>query len=147
LAARRLRSRRCSAPGLRQFAARGPYPSPGLRERGLTLRLIRTAVNRSRREALPGVSGLIQRAAHAQSWSGHHMGVDLRARNISPGMNPSWGLDAFALPIYEPIFLINAYGQSLWRASFSPHDALQDVQYEAHYLFPGRVATLAPMYD
>ena len=27
------------------------------------------------------------------------------------GMNPSRGLDAFALPIYEPISLINAYGR------------------------------------
>jgi hypothetical protein len=26
-------------------------------------------------------------------------------------MNPSRGLDAFALPIYEPISLINAYGR------------------------------------
>src|ERR1039458_3057336 len=50
-------------------------------------------------------------------------------------LNPSRDLDAFALPIYEPIFLINTYGQSLWKALFSPHDARYCVQYEAHYLF------------
>ena len=79
------------------------------------------------------------------------MGVNLRGRNISPGMNPSRGLDAFALPIYEPICLINAYGQSLWKAQFSPHDAMQRVQYEAHYLFdtspmktPSRLMPAAP---
>jgi hypothetical protein len=49
-------------------------------------------------------------------------------------MNPSRGRDAFALPIYEAIFLINTYGQSLWKALFSPHDARYCVQYEAHYL-------------
>src|ERR1035437_9919534 len=48
-------------------------------------------------------------------------------------MNPSRGLDAFALPIYEPIYLINTYGQSLWKALFSPHEARYCVQYEAHY--------------
>ena len=58
-------------------------------------------------------------------------------------MNPSRGLDAFALPIYEPIFLINTYGQLLWKALFSPHDALQPVQYEAHYLFGMSAAFLA----
>jgi hypothetical protein len=41
--------------------------------------------------------------------------------------NPSRGRDAFLLPIYEPIFLINTYGRSLWKVSFSPHDALQPV--------------------
>ena len=97
-------------------------------------------MDRSRRETLPGVSGLIQRAANTQSRSRHHLRVDLRGRNISPGMNPSRGLDAFALPIYEPIFLINAYGQSLWKALFSSHDAMQRVQYEAHYLFPDPTA-------
>jgi hypothetical protein len=134
LAARHLRSRSGSAPGLRQIVARGPNPSPGLRERGLTLRRIRTAVDRARRETLPGVSGLIQRTANTQSRSRHHLRVDLRGRNISPGMNPSRGLDAFSLPIYEPIFIIKPSGQSLWRALSSPHDALQPVQYEAHYL-------------
>jgi len=119
---------------LRQFADRGSYPSPGLRERALTLRRIRTAMDRSRRETLPGVSGLIQRAANTQSRSRHHMRVDLRGRNISPGMNPSRGLDAFSLPIYEPIFIIKASGQSLWKALLSPHGARYGVQYEAHYL-------------
>src|ERR1035437_4880055 len=33
-------------------------------------------------------------------------------------MNPSRGLDAFAFPIYGPIFLINPYGQPLWQALF-----------------------------
>jgi hypothetical protein len=50
------------------------------------------------------------------------------------GMKPSRGLDAFAPPIYEPICLINTHGRSLWKALFSPYDALQDVQYEAHCL-------------
>ena len=49
-------------------------------------------------------------------------------------MNPSRGLDAFCLPIYEPILLINPYGQSLWKALFSHHEALQPGQYEAHCL-------------
>jgi hypothetical protein len=49
-------------------------------------------------------------------------------------MNPSRGLDAFSLPIYEPIFPINTCGQPLWKALFSLYDALQHVQYEAHYL-------------
>lgn len=40
------------------------------------------------------------------------------------GMNPSRDLDAFAFPIYCPIFLKNPYGQPLWQALFSPHDAL-----------------------
>ena len=141
LAAKRLRSRRGSAPGLRQFADRGPYPSPRLIERALTLRLIRMALNRSRPETLLGVSGLVQRAANTQSRTRHHMRVDLRGRNISPGMNPSRGLDAFSLPIYEPIFIIKPSGQSLWKALLSPHDARYCVQYEAHYLL-GR-----PTYD
>jgi hypothetical protein len=137
LTAKHLRSRRGSAPGLRPIVAGEPNPYPGLMERGLTLRLIRTAVDRSRREALPGVSGLIQRAANTQSRPGHHVRVDLRGRNLSPGMNPSRGLDAFALPIYEPILLINTYGQPLWKTLFSPYDASQGIQYGAHYLLSG----------
>jgi hypothetical protein len=49
-------------------------------------------------------------------------------------MNPSRGLDAFAFPIYGPIFLIKLYGQPLWKALFSSCDASQSIQYEVHYL-------------
>ena len=49
-------------------------------------------------------------------------------------MNPSRGPDALPLPIYEPIFIINCYGQSLWQALFSPYDGFYYAQYEAHYL-------------
>ena len=49
-------------------------------------------------------------------------------------MNPSPGPDALPLPIYEPIFIINCYGQSLWQALFSPYDGFYYAQYEAHYL-------------
>jgi hypothetical protein len=49
-------------------------------------------------------------------------------------MNPSRGPDTLPLPIYEPIFIINCYGQSLWQALFSPYDGFYYAQYEAHYL-------------
>jgi hypothetical protein len=55
-------------------------------------------------------------------------------------MNPSRGPDALPLPIYEPIFIINCYGQSLWQALFSPHDVFYYAQYEVHYLFPDPAA-------
>jgi hypothetical protein len=49
-------------------------------------------------------------------------------------MNPSRGPDALPLPIYEPIFIIHSYWQSLWQALFSPYDVFYYAQYEAHYL-------------
>src|ERR1035437_9598827 len=55
-------------------------------------------------------------------------------------MNPSPGPDALPLPIYEPIFIINCYGQLLWQALLSPYDGFYYAQYEAHYLFPDPAA-------
>jgi len=109
----------------------------------------------------------IQRAAHPQAWPCHHLGVDLRSRNMDESPSPflirrlganGIMLEAhhladlvqqlelgigneplarprrLALSIYEPVFFINTYGQSLWQALFSPNDVLHYVQYDAHYL-------------
>jgi hypothetical protein len=53
------------------------------------------------------------------------------------GMSPSRGPAALPLPIYEPIFIIHSYWQSLWQALFSPHDFFYYARYEAHYLLGG----------
>jgi hypothetical protein len=57
-----------------------------------------------------------------------HLGLGL-------GMDPAPAPDAFAVPIYEPIFCINTYGQPPWKVLFPANDVLQYVPYEVHYLF------------
>ena len=77
-------------------AAHAPKSLARTRFLGLKRRS-RAPVDRSRRARLLRISGLIQQAGNAQSRPGHHQRVDLRGRNISQGLNPSWGRDAFAL--------------------------------------------------
>ena len=52
-------------------------------------------------------------------------------------MDPAPSRDAFAVPIYEPIYSVNAYGQPPWKGVFPAYDVLHHVQYEVHYLLGG----------